>query len=104
MVMGRRLVMTIRLSKSRGYEIANAAGIRPETLSKLMHGALPIRPGDPRVLAVARVLGIPARDAFEPAEPAAVDRQGQAPRGRRRMPVGPARAVRPGTQAGAEAS
>jgi hypothetical protein len=68
--MSRKLASTIRMSEVAAYRIALRAGLRPETLSRLMNGAVPIRAGDPRVLAVARVVGVLAREAFDPAAPA----------------------------------
>ena len=65
----RRLFAAVKLAGMPGYEIAARAGLRAEMLSRLLHGAVPLRPQDRRVLAVARVVGVPARDAFERAEP-----------------------------------
>jgi hypothetical protein len=62
---GRRLIEAVRLSPIPQYKIAFAAGIHPNTLSKLVCGIQRVRRGDPRVLAVAMLLGVPADDAFE---------------------------------------
>jgi len=61
----RRLFAAVKLAGMPAYEIAARAGLRAEVLSRLLHGAVPLRPQDPRVLAVARVVGVPARNAFE---------------------------------------
>ena len=42
--------------------MALRAGLDPSLLSKLIHGAVPIRPDDPRIARLAELLGV-ARDA-----------------------------------------
>jgi hypothetical protein len=83
----RRVVSAVKLADKPAYQIAMEAGLRAETLSRLLHGALPIRVGDPRVIAVARVVGVPVAEAFEGPAPAAPAR-----RGRSRRPSGVAAA------------
>lgn len=55
----------IKLNELKQYEIALKAGLHPATLSKIVNGAEPIKVGDPRVLSVAHVLGIPESEVFE---------------------------------------
>jgi hypothetical protein len=69
----RRLIEAVKLFDKPAYQIAILAELRAETLSKLLHGALPLRLGDPRVLAIAKVVGVAPEAAFQvpaPAEPA----------------------------------
>ena len=40
------------------------AGIHPNMLSKLVNGAIPIRPGDERVIRVGEVLGLSPEEVF----------------------------------------
>jgi hypothetical protein len=47
------------------YRIALKAGIHHSTLSKLLCGIEIIKPNDPRVIAVAEVLGVPTEECFE---------------------------------------
>lgn len=61
----RDLFTAVKLSPTKSYVIAQRAGIDPVTLSRILHGAQRLRPGDPRVLAVAREVGVPAARAFE---------------------------------------
>jgi hypothetical protein len=61
----RRLFEAVKLSSDPAYIIARRAEVHPATLSKLLHGAEPLRPQDPRVLAVARAVGVPPEHAFE---------------------------------------
>ena len=61
----RLLVNTIKLSNRRAYKIAQDAGLHPSTLSRLINGIEQVRPSDPRVIAVGRVLGIPQNECFE---------------------------------------
>jgi len=60
-----KFVAAVKLSPRPAYRIAQAAGLNPVILSKLIHGIVEVRPGDPRVLAVARVLGLSEADSFE---------------------------------------
>ena len=59
------LRLKVRISDERKYIIAKRAGIAPWTLSKVIHGAIPIKLNDPRVLAIARAAGVPESEAFE---------------------------------------
>jgi hypothetical protein len=62
--LSEKLRAAIKLSDRRAYLIAHQAGIHPATLSKLLNGIEVPKPEDPRVLAVARVLGISPHEAF----------------------------------------
>jgi Helix-turn-helix len=59
-----QLVAAIKFDGRRNYRIAQDAGIGPSTLSKLINGIERVRPQDPRVLAIAEVVGVPAERAF----------------------------------------
>jgi transcriptional regulator with XRE-family HTH domain len=61
----RRLFEAVKLHDEPGYRIAQRAGLTASVLSNLLHGAVRIRPQDPRVLAVAEVVGVPPERAFE---------------------------------------
>lgn len=60
------LVAAVRLSDRRAYVIARQIGVRPSQLSSWINRIAPIRPGDPRVLRLAALLGVRADDAFTP--------------------------------------
>lgn len=55
----------VKLADRPAWRIAYEAGLHPAVLSKLMSGAIIPRPNDPRVLAVARVLGLQQAECFE---------------------------------------
>ena len=59
-----KLIRAVKLSDRRSYQIAHAAGIHPSTLSRIVCGIDKVKKGDPRVLAVARTLGISENDCF----------------------------------------
>lgn len=59
------LKIAVKLSPDKSYEIAHKAGILPCTLSKIVNEIDRIKFGDPRVIAVGRVLGIPAEECFQ---------------------------------------
>lgn len=59
------LKIRLKLNNIPAYRIAQLAGMDPSTLSKLICGISKIKPNDPRVIKVGRVLGIPAEDCFQ---------------------------------------
>jgi hypothetical protein len=65
----KELVIALKLNEKPAYQIAQLAKVNPNTLSRLINGIDPVRPGDFRVLAVGAVLGVPQGRCFEdPAE------------------------------------
>ena len=60
----RELLIEIKLSEMPQYRIAQAAGIHPNLLSKLIHNAVPIRADDERVIRVGEVLGLSPEEVF----------------------------------------
>lgn len=65
----RQLVAAVKLGTDPCYVTARRAGLTPSTLSRLLNGAERIRPDDPRVLAVAEAVGVPAERAFARSRP-----------------------------------
>lgn len=61
----RDFIVGVKLAQEPAYRIAKRAGIHPVTLSKLVTGYLEPAPDDHRVLAVAKVLGLPPEGCFE---------------------------------------
>jgi transcriptional regulator with XRE-family HTH domain len=59
------LKIRLKLNNIPAYRIAQFAGMDPSTLSKLICGISRIKPNDPRVIKVGKVLGIPAEDCFQ---------------------------------------
>jgi len=59
------LIHALKLGAKRQYLVAHEAGLHPSTLSRLMNGIDRVKPSDPRILAVGRVLGIPGPQCFE---------------------------------------
>ncbi len=68
MGLSQLLKNSIKLSDKRHYLIAHEAGIHPTTLSRLLNGIDKIKPDDPRVIAVGRVLDIPPNECFDKAK------------------------------------
>jgi hypothetical protein len=60
----QELFAAVKLADEPAYVIAERADIRPDILSKLLHGAERLKPQDERVLRVARIVGVPAERAF----------------------------------------
>lgn len=67
-MISRKLWEMIKLSDLRAYEIAYKAGIHPTTLSRILNGIEDVRPGDQRVLRIAKVLSIKPDECFEELE------------------------------------
>lgn len=63
-MVSRELFAAVKLSPLPAYQIARKARLHPSTLSRIIHGAELVRSGDPRVLAVARVLGLRPEACF----------------------------------------
>ena len=64
-MVNEKLKIAIKLGDKPAYKVAQEADLDPSTLSKLMCGIVRVKKGDPRVLAVGRVLGIPPEDCFQ---------------------------------------
>ena len=63
-MVSERLRVAVKLSPKKDYQIAHEANLHPSTLSKLINGIERAKPGDERVLRIARVVGIPADECF----------------------------------------
>ena len=59
-----RFLIRLKLADEPAYKIAQRAGVNPPTLSALIRGSLKPRPGDPRIVAVGRELGLRADECF----------------------------------------
>ena len=53
-----------RASGDKVYHLARLADVHPSVYSSLMCDLIPVSLGDPRVLRIAAVLGVPAAEAF----------------------------------------
>ncbi len=59
-----QFLIRLKLHESPAYKIAQAAGVNPNTLSRLINGIDPVKPGDQRIVAVGRILGVPPAQCF----------------------------------------
>ncbi len=64
-MVSRAFIIGVKLADIPAWKIAQEAGLNPSVLSKIMSGALVVRPGDKRVLRVANILGLNAEECFE---------------------------------------
>ena len=64
-MISRRFKVAVKLSDIPAWKIAYKAGINPNVLSKIMSGALRVKPGDLRVINVGKVIGLNAEQCFE---------------------------------------
>ena len=67
-MVSRKLIVAVKLSTLKGYQIAHRAGLHPATLSKIINGIERVKPNDPRVIAVGRVLGLEPDQCFSQEE------------------------------------
>ena len=68
MPLSRTFKTTLALADEPAYRIAWRAGLHPTTLSKLLHGAERLKPGDRRIVAVGRELGLAPEECFAAAD------------------------------------
>jgi len=64
-MVSEKLRAAIKLNQVPAYKVAHKAGLDPSTLSKLICGIAKVKYGDPRVIKVGKILGIPAEDCFQ---------------------------------------
>jgi len=67
-MISRKVKQAVKLSDLKGYEIAHLAEIHPSTLSRIINRIDQVKPGDPRVIRIANVLGLRPEDCFEQGE------------------------------------
>jgi hypothetical protein len=60
-----KLRVAIFLDHRPAYLIAQAAGLHPSVLSKILNGIERVSPGDERVLRVAKIVGLQEVECFE---------------------------------------
>jgi hypothetical protein len=60
----RSAVWARRAAGDKVHQLARLAAVHPSIFSGLVNDITPIKVGDPRVLRIAEVLGVPATEAF----------------------------------------
>ena len=65
MELSKKFVIAVKMSKDPAYRIARKANVHPTVLSRLIHGADPVKENDNRILAIAQVLGLAPHECFE---------------------------------------
>ena len=64
-MVSREFKAAVKLAEVPAWKIALQAGVNSNVLSKIMSGALRVKPGDERVIRVAAVLGLNPERCFE---------------------------------------
>ena len=59
-----KFIQAVKLDKRPQYKIALAAGVHPDTLSKIINGQIIIQDGDRRVVEVGKLLGLTPAQLF----------------------------------------
>ena len=65
MKLSEKFLIKLKLGNIPQYRVAVAADVNPTTLSRIVNGAEPLKPNDPRVIRVGQVVGLEAADCFE---------------------------------------
>ena len=64
-MVSRDFKIALKMADEPAWKIAQSAEVDPSILSKIITGMIHVRPGDERVLRVAKVLGLSADECFE---------------------------------------
>jgi hypothetical protein len=64
-LVSEKLKAAIKLNRKPAYQIAWLAEINPNVLSKLINGIERVRPNDPRIISVGKVLGVAPEECFQ---------------------------------------
>ena len=64
----REFLIRLKLNDEPIYRVCQLAGVNASTLSRLINRIDSIKPSDPRIIAVGKVLGLPPSDCFEKPE------------------------------------
>jgi transcriptional regulator with XRE-family HTH domain len=75
----RRLRAAVKTAEVRQYRLAEAIGVDHSRLSAWLNGIARVRRGDPRIVKLGSLVGVPARACFAPlaSRVSRVGRQGQ---------------------------
>ncbi len=65
MKISREFLIALKLHHFPAYLIAQKAGISSSMLSRLIRGIDPLKPDDPRIIAVGEVLGLGPDEVFD---------------------------------------
>lgn len=72
-VISQKLITAILLSREKRYILARKANLHPAYFSQIIHGHIPLKPDDERVLRIGKVLNIPKEELFEIEEPVSLE-------------------------------
>lgn len=64
-MISREFKIAVKLASEPAWKIAAKVGVNPNVLSRILTGALQVRPGDERVRKIASVIGLSIDECFE---------------------------------------
>lgn len=64
-MISQRLRFAVKTSPIRQYKLARGIGVHHSTLSCWLNGISAVQSGDPRIVKLGAILGVPARECFE---------------------------------------
>jgi hypothetical protein len=63
-MVSERLRTAVKTAPERQYRLAHQVHVHPSLLSAWLNGITSPRPGDPRVIALGRLVGVPEHECF----------------------------------------
>lgn len=63
-MLSNKLRVAIRTSDKRQYHLAREIDVHPSLVSCWLNDITPVRAGDPRIVALGRLVGVRAADCF----------------------------------------
>lgn len=64
----KKFFQAVKLSSIPAYKLSISANLHPNTLSKIIHHAVPVKAGDARLIKIGELLGLRPHEIFEPNE------------------------------------
>ncbi len=66
--LSKQFLICLKLHELPAYKIAQRAGINPNTLSRLVNGIDRLKPRDPQIIAVGKIIGLEPSNCFSDPE------------------------------------
>ncbi len=73
----KQFIESVKLSRIRAYRLAQAAKVNPSVLSAIINRIIVVRPGDYRVVAVGKILGLKPEECFDLEQPVTSEAKGE---------------------------
>ncbi len=64
-MLSRKFLIAVKLADEPMYRLAQKAQMHPSTLSQILHGIQKVKPSDPRILRIAKIVGLQENEIFD---------------------------------------